>query len=214
MGAVQHSFAASGERDHELAQHQRRGDIEARVRFVEDEDVRIVQQRSNDHYLLLHALRVRADVLVRRMRQAKQLEQRADLSLEERGWQFAEASDEFEVLDRRLKGVEVGLFRNVAEALAERDWIARSVLTVPVHGASRRFEKPSQHLRRRALPGTVRTKVAHDFTGPNLEADVVDDCSPEEPLHEMPCFEHGASISPLTHLTPEFELRLSALAVR
>jgi hypothetical protein len=53
--------------------------------FVEDEDIRIVQQRGNDHHLLLHALGVRADVLIRRLRQAKQLEQRADFSREELG---------------------------------------------------------------------------------------------------------------------------------
>src|SRR5229473_3772989 len=100
------------------------------------------------------------------MRQAKQLEQRADFSREERWRQFAEPSDEFEILDRRLKGVEVGLFRDVAEAPAKGDRIMRDVLSIEEHRACRCLEEARQHLRRRALPGSVRTKVTDHFTSP------------------------------------------------
>ena len=112
--------------------------------------------------------------------QAKQLEERADLSREERRRQFAEPSDQLEVLGRRLEGVEVRLFGNVAETLAELDGIARDVVAVPEHGAGRRLEQPGEHLGRGALPRSVRTEVAHHLTGANLEAHVVDGGAPKK----------------------------------
>jgi hypothetical protein len=136
----------------------------------------------------LHALRVRADILVRRVRQAEQLEQRADFSREERRWQFAEPSDEFEVLDCRLKGVEVWLFRDIAEAPAEGDRIVRDVPSIEEHGACRCLEEAGEHPRGRALSGSVRTKVTDHLTSTNLEADVADDCRPEESLYKVSCF--------------------------
>ena len=94
----------------------------------------------------------------------------------------------FEILDRRLKRVEVGLFRDVAEAPVEGDRIFRDVPSIEEHCACRCFEKAREHLRRRALPGSVRTKVTDHFTSTNLEADVAHDGSPEESLHEVSCF--------------------------
>jgi hypothetical protein len=87
-----------------------------------------------------------------------------------------------------LKGVEVGFFRDVAEAPAEGDRIVRDVLSIEDHGASRCLDEAREHLRGRALPGPVWTKVADDFTGTNVEADVAHDGSSEESLHEVSCF--------------------------
>jgi len=52
---VENDAAILGERFDDGAEHERGGDVEARDRFVEDNDARVVQQRRRQQDLLAHA---------------------------------------------------------------------------------------------------------------------------------------------------------------
>ena len=83
---------------HEVAQHQRGGHVEARVGLVEDQDVRIVEQRADDQHLLFHALRIGADRLLGGIGEAKELEQGLDALFEHGLGNLAQAADQLELL--------------------------------------------------------------------------------------------------------------------
>src|SRR5580704_2935910 len=95
--AVQDSLTPPGEDADKMAQNQRRCDVETRIRFIENQEIRIVKQGSSNHDLLLHPLGKCPKLLVCRMRQPEQLQQGPCLRLEGRRWHFAEPSDELEV---------------------------------------------------------------------------------------------------------------------
>ena len=59
VGAVQDDFPLPRQRAQQAAQHQRGGHVEAGERLVQDEHVRVVQQRGGEQNLLAHALRIR-----------------------------------------------------------------------------------------------------------------------------------------------------------
>ena len=58
MRAVEDHAAPRRQPFHQFAQHQRRGDVQARKRLVENQQVGIVQQRGREQDLLPHAFRI------------------------------------------------------------------------------------------------------------------------------------------------------------
>src|SRR5215217_6377572 len=85
---VQNGLPPLGEYSNEMPQHECGGDIEAGIGFIEDQNTWVVQQRGDDQNFLLHTFRVRTDVLVQGAREAKKVEQGADLSIEKGCRQF------------------------------------------------------------------------------------------------------------------------------
>jgi hypothetical protein len=58
MRAVDNHAALCSERAHEAPQHQCRAHVETGIRLVENENVRIVQQRGGNENLLAHPFRI------------------------------------------------------------------------------------------------------------------------------------------------------------
>jgi hypothetical protein len=56
VGAVENRLAAGGQRAHEMPQHQRGRDVEARLGLVEEHEGRVVHERAGDDDLLPHPL--------------------------------------------------------------------------------------------------------------------------------------------------------------
>src|SRR5262249_42020184 len=56
--AVENRLAALRQRAHEMSQDQRRRDVEARIGLVEDQDVRIFDERCDQQHFLLHPFRI------------------------------------------------------------------------------------------------------------------------------------------------------------
>src|SRR6188768_3978020 len=88
----------------------RRRHVEAGFGFIEDDHVRVVQQRRGNDDLLAHAFRIRGDALIRCTAEIEQLQEAVDLAVEQRLGQFAEAADEFQVLAAGEKWIEIRLF--------------------------------------------------------------------------------------------------------
>src|SRR5262245_1914203 len=189
--AVQDRLAALSERGHEMPQHQCGHDVQTGIRFVENEQIGIVEYRGNQHHFLFHAIRVRPDILIGRVRQPEQLEQGVNPSRHQPGVQLPKATNQLEIFSARLEVVEDWLLRHIAKAPTKRDRVAPDVLVFEEDCAIGGFEQPREHLRGRALPGSIRPEIADHFAGFDLETHIVHGGNPEEPFHEVSCFEHG-----------------------
>ena len=56
MRAEEHDLATLGELLNETAEHQRRADVEAGKGLIEEDELRVVQERRDEQHLLAHAL--------------------------------------------------------------------------------------------------------------------------------------------------------------
>ena len=77
--AVENGLAARRQHAHEVAQHQRRGHIQAGLGFVEEHHRRVVHQRGGNHDLLPHPFRIGGNGLIGGDAQAEQVEEAVDL---------------------------------------------------------------------------------------------------------------------------------------
>ena len=172
MRAVEDDLAAGGERPNKLLQHERRADIEAGGRFVEDDDRRIVQQRGRDQDLLPHALRIRRQPGVPVVVDVEEAEEPLDLFVEHVGSHLAQPPDERQVLGTGQVGVEVGCFRHVPDPPPVGEELVPDVFAVDADLAVGRLEEPGDDVDRGRLAGSVRAEVAEHLAGPYREADV------------------------------------------
>lgn len=74
VGTVEYRFPSCSQRLNQVSQHKHRGDVEAGIRFIKDEQVGIVLECGDDQKLLLHSFRIRGDSLFRGVFQAKQFQ--------------------------------------------------------------------------------------------------------------------------------------------
>jgi hypothetical protein len=192
MRAVEDGLAAAGEQMDEMPEHQRRGDVEAGVRFVEDQDVGIVQQRADDQHFLLHPFRVRADRLLGGIREAEQLEQRTHPVLEHVLGDLPEPADQLQLFATRQERIECRLLRHVAEPPPVGDRVVGDAAPFEQHRAARGLHQPGQHPAGRGLSRSVRSEVADHFPRAHDEAHVVDDLDAVETLDEVSRFEEGS----------------------
>ena len=82
--AVQDRLAARRQDRNQVTQHETGREIQAGFRFVQNEQIGIVQQRGDEQHLLLHAFGVPADRLIGGAGQAEQIQERRDLARQER----------------------------------------------------------------------------------------------------------------------------------
>src|SRR5690606_20569744 len=108
----------------ELAARQR---IDARRRLVEDQEVRIVDQRAAQAQLLLHAARELAGRAIRERVEAGRGKQLADAALAFLAGMAEETSEEVDVLENRKRRIEVPAkaLRHVGDARTDLAALAR-----------------------------------------------------------------------------------------
>ena len=116
-----------------MPEHERRGDVEAGVRLVEDQDIRIVQQRADDQHLLLHALRIGADRLLGGVGEAEQLEERAQPVLEHVFGELPQPADQLQLLASGQERVERRLLRHVAQPAPVGDRVVGDAAPLEQH---------------------------------------------------------------------------------
>ena len=108
---------APADEPRELPVEQRRaGLVERRVRLVEDEELRVVEQRPAERQPLRHPARVRRDALVAGLPEREALEQHPDPLAPLRN--AVEPAEEVEVLERGELAIDERLVREIADARA------------------------------------------------------------------------------------------------
>ena len=108
--------SSASDLDHR-AQHQAGRHVETRERFVEHDQLGIVQQRRRQLHLLPHALREGGERRILIVLEAEQLHEALDLRVEHGIFQAAKTADQAQIFGCGEVGVEKRLFRNVAELL-------------------------------------------------------------------------------------------------
>ena len=154
--AVDHHPALGGERLDQAAQHQRRRDVEAGVRLVEDDDLRIVQQRRRDQDLLPHPLGYAdsgawaSSVRLNSVRKPSVLASIVACG-RPRSWPTSDRySGPGEI------GVKNGFLGDVADPGLVIEDVVADVVAVEMDGAAGRFEEAREDRDGRRFPGTIR----------------------------------------------------------
>ena len=149
-------------------------DVEARGRFVQEEDPRPVQKRQRQVESALHASRVVADLAVGRIGEADTLDQLVAAP----GSVGLRHSVEGALEPHVVPGGQIGVERCFLKGCADRVTDGGAVLDDVVTGHPRRSgggrEEGGQHVDRGRLAGAVRAEEAVDLTRPDLEVDSVD----------------------------------------
>ena len=170
--------------------------VERRVRLVEHEERRLVQQHAAEREPLRHAARVRGDALAARLPEAEALEQHPD-SLATLG-DAVEAAVEVEVLERRELAVDQRVVPEEAEPGARDADLQLSLGRQGEAGAD---------AQQRRLPRAVGAGDDGEAAVREVEIDAAQDTLLAEALTELAGVNHPASVGPfytgLTQTEPE-----------
>ena len=159
-----------GDAPPELATRQR---IDTAGRLVEEQDLRLVQERCRHRQTLLDSRLATAPLRAAPVSSSNCSSARSHALCEEPAAQAVRAAEELEVLAHAEVAVERELLRHVADAL-------RGLRPAPCAGSRRRprgaaggRQETAEHAKRRGLAGAVGSEQAEDLAAAHVEADVL-----------------------------------------
>jgi len=164
--------------------------IETGKRLIQDDQIRIVQQRRRDEHALPHPLREGSHGAIAAVVQLKQSQQVWNLFLERDTRKPAKARDEREVLNRGEVCIKERLLGNVADLLVVSARIFRQGSPVERNGSGCGLEQSDDDVDGRALARAVWTQISNDLARVDLETHPVERQHTAVPLRESACFEH------------------------
>jgi hypothetical protein len=147
--------------------------VESRGRLVEDDQLRLVDERPGDQKAPLHPARQRPDALVRPLAQQGEVEQLVHPGRHPLGLQPEVAAVDDQVLAHRQLAVQVGLLRDDAEPRLDPTPLAGGVHAEHTQLAAADRRQAVDHLHRGRLAGAVRAQEAEADPGLDLELDPV-----------------------------------------
>ena len=153
--------------------------VEPGERLVEDEQLRLVQQRGGELRALLVAVRELLDLRVRAIREAEPLEPARCGDARRCVVEPVQAAEVGELLADRHARVEATLLRHVAEPQPLRQ---PDRLPVPEHLAAVELDEPEDRAHRGRLAGTVRPEEAEHPPALDRERAAVEGLYLAEPL--------------------------------
>ncbi len=162
------------------------------MRFVENQNVGIVQQRGCDQYALLHSLGVVPDREPASFLKVEKIQKLIGASGDQVGWKPAQAASQLQVFEAGKVTVQVGFFGYITQALTECDGVVEDVLPLIENVTRCRVQQAGQNLYRSRFAGAVRTQIARDLAGAHRETHVIDNRRTAKPLREVANFEHGS----------------------
>ena len=148
--------------------------VEPRRRFVEQQDIRFVDQRARDREPTLHPARQRLHAIVRTVRQLDELEQLVGTAAELRSGEAEVTPVDDHVLANRELHVEGVLLRDDAEARADLRAALDRVEAEHRDRPGRRRRHAADHPHGRALAGAVWAEKAECLACTHVEVDPVD----------------------------------------
>ena len=155
--------------------------VQARKGFVQDQEVRVVDQGADQGHLLGHALRKPSDLCVERGAEAKSLQEGSRLLACSLRGNALERAEEARGLQGRHPGMETPLLRQEADAIAHAPAVHRAQ---NIQSARGRRDQSQDHPQGGGLSGAVGAQESED--GPSLypETQAVDHGPvPEAPGH-------------------------------
>ena len=172
-----------------MTQHEARREVQPGFRFIQNQHVRIVQERRHEQDLLPHALGVPTDGLIGGPDQPEQIQERHDLPGAKRTGKAAQTSDQFELLTSRQERVEVRFLGDITDPGLVIGKVVRDVAAVEEDLTGRGFTKPGHERHRRGLAGPIRSKQTEDRARLQRQADVPNRRNRRIVLGEAPCLE-------------------------
>jgi hypothetical protein len=142
--------------------------------LVEQEDVRVVDERARDRQSPLHAPGERLDHAVAALGQLHELEQLLRLRARGCARQAVVARVHEEVLARCQLHVERVRLRYDTQARANRGTVAHRILVEDTQRPPARRRHAADHPHRGALAGAVRSEESECLTAVHVEVDAVD----------------------------------------
>ena len=143
--------------------------IEAARRFVEQQQLGIVQEHARQAEALLHPARERIDRRIGFLRQVGEREHVAHDGLAPRGFDGVGGGEEMQVFSRGQVVIHAEEIRHVADLPAHALRIACDVDPRDRHQAARGLEQRREDFDRRGFPRAVRPDEAEDFPARNAE---------------------------------------------
>ena len=164
--------------------------VEPGERLVEDEQLRLVQQRGRELRALLVAVRELLDLRIGAIGEAEPLEPVRRRRARRARAQPVQTAEVGELLADRHPRIEAALLRHVAEPqpLGQPDRPP-----VPEHLAGVQLDEPEDRAHRRRLPGAVRPEEAEHPPAPDRERAVIERLHRAEPLANAFKTQHGWS---------------------
>ena len=172
MRAEQDRLAALAELQDQVLDLPGADRVEARGRFVEDQQIRIVDERLGEADAARHALGEFAERPVGHVRQTDHLQQFVDALTAGPVVETEEPSVVIERLPGVEELVEVGLLGQEPDAFLDQDVGGR--LAEDGELPPRLVQQPQDHLDDRALAGAVGAEQAEDLVGVDLQVNVID----------------------------------------
>src|SRR5581483_4575721 len=164
--------------------------IEAVHRLVEEQRLRVAEQRARDPEPLSHAERELAGALPRDVVEADEVDQLVDPATRD----AVRLGERTEVVERGAAGMHRACLEQRTDLVQRRLMIA-VVLSVDGHIAARRPAEAEDEPHRRRLARAVRAEEAGDDPGPDGEAEVVDRPLLAVVLREPDGFDHRPTVA-------------------
>src|SRR5436309_5969272 len=170
--------------------------VEAGGRLVQEQDLRVVDERGREIEASPHPARVGLDAVPERGPDVDELRELAEPLLRLRLGEAVEAALESEELDAGLGGVERCFLERDADAEPHVDGLEGYVEPRDFGPSRGRKEEGAQHVHERRLAGSVRTQEAVDLACLHVEIHAVDGAGvleePPEILRSDRRIRHGA----------------------
>jgi hypothetical protein len=164
--------------------------VEASRGFVEDQELRVVDDRLGEADALTKAVRQRIDRIVRDLVQRRDVEDLAEPALQVHTGHAAELARELEIVHDRHLGVERGVLRQEADALADLVRRGDGVDAADFDRAGARSKIGREDAKGGRLAGTVQAEKADGFAVSDLERDRSQGAFTAVELREFGCSNH------------------------
>ena len=171
MAAENHGLAASRQSENQIFHFTTANRVEASGGLIENDQVRIVDQRLGEADAALHAFGKFSDHARSHLIQSNHFQKlfRTGFAFSRR--EMKKVSEEINRLAGIQIAVEIRFFRQITDARFRRDMSRRTTenFDVPL----RRIQKSKQHFYGGRFAGTVWPEQSKNFSAPNFKIDVV-----------------------------------------
>ncbi len=187
----EHDGVLAGERLDQLPHLDDLGGIEADGGLVEDEHLRVAEQRLGEAHSLPLALGEVPDHPLDELVAVGLLRHPLDLDAARLGGDALDRGDEGQVVAHRHLRIERRVLRQVADALLHLERLLEDVEAAHFHAAARRRDHAGEDAHGGGLAGAVGSEEAQDLARLHLEGDVLYGLQVAVVLHQMRDFDHG-----------------------